>query len=93
MRKKAKVFLVLSFLFSTLMLCLMAQASLDDKSLVLYLSFDEGKGNKAEDGSQYGHDGELVKNPKWVGGKFGKHWSLMETRRLTSKFQSQMPCS
>jgi len=38
----------------------MAQASLDDKSLVLYLSFDEGKGNKAEDGSQYGHDGSFM---------------------------------
>jgi hypothetical protein len=39
---------------------------------VLYLSFDEGKGDKAADGSQYGHDGELIKGPTWVDGKIGK---------------------
>ena len=44
MRKQVKVIFVLSFLFSTLMFGLVAQASLDDKSMVLYLSFDEGKG-------------------------------------------------
>jgi hypothetical protein len=43
-----------------------------DKSLVLYLPFDEGKGDVAKDASQYGHDGDLVKNPKWVDGKIGK---------------------
>ena len=47
-------------------------AGLDDKSLVLYLSFDEGKGGDAADGSVYGHDGELVKDPTWVDGQFGK---------------------
>ena len=47
-------------------------AGLDDKSLVLYLSFDEGKGAKAADGSIHGHDGEFVQNPKWVDGQFGK---------------------
>jgi hypothetical protein len=47
-------------------------AGLDDKSLVLYLSFDEGEGGKAADGSIHGHDGELVKDPTWVDGQFGK---------------------
>ena len=47
-------------------------AGLDDKSLVLYLSFDEGKGAKVADGSIHGHDGEFVQNPKWVDGQFGK---------------------
>jgi len=47
----------------------LSHAGLDDKSLLIYFSFDEGKGDKAEDGSQYGHDGELVKSPKWVKGK------------------------
>ena len=47
-------------------------AGLDDKSLVLYLSFDEGKGGKAADSSVHGHDGELIKNPTWVDGQFGK---------------------
>lgn len=47
-------------------------AGLDDKSLVLYLSFDEGKGGDAADGSVHGHDGELIKDPAWVDGQFGK---------------------
>ena len=47
-------------------------AGLDDKSLVLYLPFDEGKGGAAGDGSVHGHDGELVQNPSWVDGQFGK---------------------
>ena len=72
MWKQVQIVLVLLFLFSTLMFCLVAQASLDDKSLVLYLSFDEGKGDIAKDSSKHGHDGTLINNPKWVGGKFGK---------------------
>ena len=48
-----------------------SHAGLDDKSLVLYLSFDEGKGGTAEDSSTYGHDGDLIANPTWVEGKFG----------------------
>lgn len=47
-------------------------AGLDDKSLVLYLSFDEGKGGDAADGSIHGHDGELIQGPTWVDGQFGK---------------------
>ena len=34
--------------------------------------FDEGKGQIAKDLSKEGNDGELVKNPKWVKGKFGQ---------------------
>ncbi len=49
-----------------------SHAALDDKSLVLYLSFDEGQGGNAKDGSVHGHDGELIKNPTWVDGQFGK---------------------
>ena len=49
---------------------LASHAGLDDKSLVLYLSFDEGNGKTAKDGSQYGHDGELIANPKWVDGQY-----------------------
>ena len=50
----------------------LSHAGLDDKSLLIYFSFDEGKGKAAKDGSQYGHDGELTNNPKWVDGKFEK---------------------
>lgn len=46
-------------------------ADLEDKSLVLYLSFDEGSGNTAKDQSSYGHDAELTANPTWVDGQFG----------------------
>ncbi len=45
-------------------------ADLDDESLVLYFSFDEGKGNTAKDSSNYGHDGDLIANPSWTDGKF-----------------------
>ena len=62
--------LVAIFLLFTLTTSL--YAGLDDKSLVLYLSFDEGKGGDAGDGSVHGHDGELIKDPKWVDGQFGK---------------------
>ncbi|RKU07463.1 hypothetical protein C6501_17850 [Candidatus Poribacteria bacterium] len=48
-----------------------SHAGLDDKSLVLYLSFDEGKGDTAKDSSTYGHDGDLIANPAWVDGQFG----------------------
>ncbi|HIC18064.1 TPA: hypothetical protein EYO77_08125, partial [Candidatus Poribacteria bacterium] len=34
--------------------------------------FDEGKGQKAEDIAGNDNHGELVKNPAWVKGKFGK---------------------
>ena len=47
-------------------------AGLDDKSVVLYLSFDEGKGDAAADSSVHSHDGELIKSPTWVDGQFGK---------------------
>ena len=43
-----------------------------DKSLILYLPFDEGSGKKTEDKSQYGHHAKLINNCKWVNGKFGK---------------------
>ena len=47
------------------------EAVAGDKSLILYLPFDEGSGKKAEDKSQYGHHAKLINNCKWVSGKFG----------------------
>ena len=69
-RMKLPTLLLLTFIFLTV--TSLSYAGLDDKSLVLYLSFDEGAGNTAKDGSEYGHDGELMKGPKWVDGKSGK---------------------
>ncbi len=59
-------------IFMALTLIMPLYAGLDDKSLVLYLSFDEGKGGNAADGSVHGHDGELIEDPAWVDGQFGK---------------------
>ncbi|MEM5819947.1 MAG: LamG domain-containing protein, partial [Candidatus Aenigmatarchaeota archaeon] len=43
-----------------------------DPSLVGYWKFDEGSGTIAYDSSIYGNDGQLVNNPQWVDGKYGK---------------------
>jgi len=48
-------------------------AVLDDETIVLYLSFDEGTGKEAKDQSKYGNHGEIVENTEWVKpGKLGK---------------------
>ncbi len=49
-----------------------SQALPVDKSLVLYLPFEEGSGDTTEDLSQYGHEANLVNDPKWVDGQYGK---------------------
>ena len=72
MYKFKKFIGVLVAIFVLFTLTTSLDAGLDDKSLVLYLSFDEGKGGDAADGSVHGHDGELIKDPKWVDGQFGK---------------------
>ena len=43
-----------------------------DKSMVLYLSFDQLNGKKVDDHSKYGNHGETAGKPKLVEGKFGK---------------------
>ena len=45
--------------------------AIGDKSLVLYFSFDEGKGNVVEDLSGYGNNGTMVGELEWVDGKSG----------------------
>jgi hypothetical protein len=51
---------VVTFAFSALL----------DDNVVLYLPFDEGKGQVAKDLSNFGNDGE-IRNAKWVEGKYG----------------------
>ena len=41
-----------------------------DETLVVYLPFDEGTGEKIEDQSSYGHDAEIIANTEWVEGRF-----------------------
>lgn len=62
----------LMLLFSTAF-----EAAIADKTLILYLPFDEGGGKKAKDQSQYSHDAEIIANIKWVDGKFGKAISII----------------
>jgi len=42
-----------------------------DKTLVLYLTFDEAIGKIVKDLSQYGHAGSMVGKPEWTDGKRG----------------------
>ena len=57
-------------IISLLMVFAFAEKVNADESLVLYLTFGDGKGNTATDLSQYGNHGALVGAPKWVTGKF-----------------------
>jgi len=52
-------------------LVLTSAAEAADPSLVLYLPFHEGTG-EPKDFSVYEHGVELVNNPDWVDGKYGK---------------------
>jgi len=60
--------LFLSVVLMSLMVCF----GYADESMVLYLPFDEGQGNVAEDLSNYGNDAEIsLDNVEWVEGKYG----------------------
>ena len=48
-----------------------------DETLVLYLSFDEGAGAEAKDGSTYGNHA-AVNNADWVEGKYGGAITVQE---------------
>lgn len=50
----------------------MSAFSLDVKGLVLFLSFDEGGGQKIKDSGPFQLQGDVKGNTKWVNGKFGK---------------------
>jgi len=52
--------------------CVLKAGAVEDKDLVLYLAFDEGKGTDVEDSSGNGNDGVINGDVKWVDGKFGK---------------------
>jgi len=59
------------FVIWVLSLALTGVTSATDLSLVLYLPFDEGAG-EPKDFSMYNHGAELVNNPKWTEGRYGK---------------------
>jgi len=47
-------------------------AKIDQETVIGIWLFDDGKGDIAKDSSENGNDGELMNDPKWVDGKFGK---------------------
>ncbi len=51
---------------------LQVSAKIDPKTIVGLWLLDEGAGKVAKDTSGNDNDGDLVDNPKWVDGKFGK---------------------
>jgi len=55
-----------------LLFCVSPIYSLDKKGLMLYLPFDEGSGEVANDSSGNGNNGKLKGDCEWVEGKFGK---------------------
>ncbi|MBD3181974.1 hypothetical protein GF312_06770 [Candidatus Poribacteria bacterium] len=70
---KAKSFLIcVSFLLVFSLLATSSYAVIDPETCIGLWLFDEGSGNIAKDSSGNQNDGELVENPAWVDGKYGK---------------------
>ena len=67
-----KVLLTLGVMCFSLIAVHISTAEIDFETAVGIWLFDEGKGGVAGDISGQGNDGELVKAPSWVDGKFGK---------------------
>jgi len=63
-------YILLIAMFIALSTSVNAQKELE--GLVIYFSFDEGKGDTVKDLGPLKLEGKLVANPKWVDGKFGK---------------------
>jgi hypothetical protein len=73
---KMKILQSILILAMLAMFGISVQAQQPEKSMILSLSFDDGRGTKATDSSGYGNHGELKGDPKWVDGKFGKALEL-----------------
>lgn len=67
--------------FFTLMLTVSIASFGEEEGLIGYWSFDEGSGDVAEDSSGNGNDGNLVRDPEWVDGKFGKALKFSTAQR------------
>ena len=67
-----KLLLSLGVVCFSLMAVHISTAEIDLSTAVGIWLFDEGKGNTAADISDGGNDGELLKSPEWVKGKFGQ---------------------
>ena len=70
---KVKCLLIcVAVLFIVGLLTTSSYAKIDPKTCIGIWPFDEGSGNVVKDYSGNKNDGKLVKDPKWVDGKFGK---------------------
>ena len=67
-----KVLLTLGVVCFSLITVHISTAEIDLETAVGIWLFDEGKGGTTADLSNAGHDGELIKSPEWVKGKFGQ---------------------
>ena len=57
-----------------------------DDELLLYLPFNEGKGDAMGDLSPHGNDGELNGDADWVDGKFGKALKFSQAGEVKSPY-------
>lgn len=64
--------LSISLMIVSLILTGQSPALIDEKSIAGIWLLDDGTGKAAVDSSENGNDGELIGDPKWVAGKFGK---------------------
>lgn len=70
-------------LSTLLTLVLLAPALAVDRSLVLYLPFDEGAGDVAKDASSYKNDGTVVGDAQWVAGYQGTALEFVSGSHVT----------
>ena len=75
-------------IFAGLVLMPFSATALDikDKELLLYLPFNEGKGEAMEDLSPHGNDGELNGDADWVDGKFSKALEFGQAGEVKSPY-------
>ena len=72
MKALAHVLILMSLVcISAMVMTYDSQALPGDESMVLYLPFDEGEGDKTQDLSQYGHETNFSGEPEWVEGQYG----------------------
>ena len=66
--------------------CIANALSPKDDDLLLYLPFNEGKGNTVQDLSKNGNDGEIVGTVKWVDGEYGTALEFSEADEVKAPY-------
>lgn len=82
-----RILLSLSILAGLVLIPFGATAlDIKDEELLLYLPFNEGNGDTAEDLSPHGNDGKLNGDADWVDGKFGKAMEFTAAGEVKSPY-------